>query len=118
VVAAAQQLAIVLQGNIPTKNKTAEALQKVSKLFTKIASAKNKLAKPKTMRNRAHANQAARQATHIPRVEVPIPRVETPHPRVTKLAEVHPTRAMTTIQNKERHEITSTITPPVPQQIA
>jgi hypothetical protein len=39
VVAAVQQLAIALQGNIPTVNKTAEALQKVSKLFTKIAQA-------------------------------------------------------------------------------
>jgi hypothetical protein len=104
VVAAAQQLTIALQGNIPTGNETAEALQKVSKLFTKIAMAKNKLAKAKTMRNRICANQAAWQATHIPRVEAPIPRVETPHPRVTKLAELHPTK------------ITSTITPPVPQQ--
>jgi hypothetical protein len=34
-VAAAQQLAIMLQGNIPTGNKTAEALQKVSERFTK-----------------------------------------------------------------------------------
>jgi hypothetical protein len=39
-VAAAQQLTIALQGNIPTGNKTAEALQKVSELFTKIAVAK------------------------------------------------------------------------------
>jgi hypothetical protein len=41
VVAGAQQLTIALQGNIPTGNKTPEALQKVSKLFTKIAMAKN-----------------------------------------------------------------------------
>ncbi len=39
-VAAAHQLTIALQGNIPTGNKTAEALQKISKLFTKIAMAK------------------------------------------------------------------------------
>ncbi len=80
--------------------------------------AKNELAKAKTMRNRVRANQAAWQATHIPRVEAPIPRVETPHPRVTKSAEAHPTRAVTATQNKERRKITSTITPPVPQQIA
>jgi hypothetical protein len=55
VVAAAQQLTIALQGNIPTRNKTAEALRKVSKLFTKIAMAKNELAKAKTMCNRVCA---------------------------------------------------------------
>jgi hypothetical protein len=118
VVAAAQQLTIALQGNIPTGNKTAEALQKVSKLFTKIAMAKNEIAKAKSMRNRGCANQAARQATHIPRVEASIPRVETPHPRVTKIAEAHPTQAITATQHKDRPEITSATTPPVPQQIA
>ena len=101
VVVAAQQLTIVLQGNIPTGNKTAEALQKVSKLFTKIAMAKNELAKAKTMRNRVCANQAAQQATHILRVEALIPRVETPHPMVTESAEVHPTQVVTTTQNKK-----------------
>jgi hypothetical protein len=97
VVAVAQQLTIMLQGNIPTGNKTAEALRKVSELFTKIAITKNELAKAKTMPIRVCANQAARQATHIPRVEAPIPREEMPDPRVTKLAEAHPTRAVTTI---------------------
>ncbi len=76
VFAAVQKLTIALQGNIPTGNKIAEALQKVSKLFTKIAMARNELAKAKTMHNRVCANQAAWQATHIPRVEAPIPRVE------------------------------------------
>jgi hypothetical protein len=69
------------------------------------------------MCNRVCANQAARQATHILRVEAPIPRVEMPHPRVTKSAEAHPTWAVTTTQNKERHKIMSTITPPVLRQI-
>jgi hypothetical protein len=101
VVAAAQQLTINLQGNIPTRNKTAEALQKVGKLFTKIAMAKNDLAKAKTMHNRVCANQVTRQATHIPRVEAPIPRVEMPHPRVTKSTEAHPTQVVTTTQNKK-----------------
>jgi hypothetical protein len=70
------------------------------------------------MCNRVCANQVAWQAMHIPRVEAPIPRVETPHPRVTESAEAHLTRAVTATQNKERRKITSTITPPVPQQIA
>jgi hypothetical protein len=117
VVAAAQQLTIALQGNIPTRNETTEALQKVEKLFTKITMAKNELAKAKTMRNRVCANQVARQATHIPRVEAPTPRVETPHPRVTKLAEAHPTRAVTATQHKGRHKITSATTLPAPRQI-
>jgi hypothetical protein len=118
VVAAAQQLTIALQGSIPTRNKTAEALQKVSKLFTKIAMTKNELAKAKTMHNRVCANQAAWQATHIPRVEAPIPRVETPHARVTKIAEVHPTQGVTATQHKDRCKIMSVTTLPVPGQIA
>jgi hypothetical protein len=47
VVAAAQQLTRALKGNIPAGNKTAEALKKVSKLFTKIAEAKANVAKAK-----------------------------------------------------------------------
>jgi hypothetical protein len=47
VVAAAQQLATALKGNIPAGNEMAEALKKVSELFTKIAAAKNKTAKAK-----------------------------------------------------------------------
>ena len=50
--AAAQQLATALQGNIPAGNKTAEALKKVSKLFTKIAAAKSKVAKAKAQCSR------------------------------------------------------------------
>ncbi len=117
VAAVAQQLTNMLQGNIPTGNKTAEALQKVSKLFTKIVMAKNGLAKAKTMHNRVHANQAARQATHIPRAEAPIPRVETPHPRVTKIAEAHPTQAVTATQHIDRRKIMSATTPPVHKKL-
>ncbi len=47
VVTAAQQLTIALQGNIPTGNKTAEALQKVSKLFTIKAMAKMRQQRPR-----------------------------------------------------------------------
>jgi hypothetical protein len=46
-VAAAQQLVTALQGNIPAGNETAEALTKVSELFTKIALAKKEVAKAK-----------------------------------------------------------------------
>jgi len=42
VFAAAQQLAMALQGNIPAGNEMAEALQKVSDLFTNIVMAKRK----------------------------------------------------------------------------
>jgi hypothetical protein len=59
VVTAAQQLATALKGNILAGNKTAEALKKVSKLFTKIAAAKNKTAKAKEQRNRVRATLAA-----------------------------------------------------------
>jgi hypothetical protein len=41
-----------------------------------------------------------------------------PHPRVTEIAETHPNQAVTATQHKDRHEITSVTTPPVPQQIA
>jgi hypothetical protein len=59
VVAAAQQLATALQGNIPAGNETAEALKKVSDLFTKIALAKSEVAKAKEQRNRVRAKSAA-----------------------------------------------------------
>ncbi len=59
VVAAAQQLATTLKGNIPAGNETAEALKKVSELFTKIAAAKNKTAKAKEQCNRVRATPAA-----------------------------------------------------------
>ncbi len=59
VVAAAQQLATALKGNIPAGNKMAEALKKVSKLFKKIAAATNKTAKAKEQHNRVRATPAA-----------------------------------------------------------
>ena len=46
-VAAAQQLATALQGNLPAGNETAEASKKVSDLFTEIAVAKRKSRKSK-----------------------------------------------------------------------
>ena len=52
VLAAAQQLATALQGNIPAGNETAEVLKKVSDLFTKIAMAKNETSKARAQCNR------------------------------------------------------------------
>jgi len=75
VVAATQQLATALKCNIPPGNKTAEALTRVSKLFTKIASAKNELAKAKEQCDKQQANTTARKCTR-PRVEPSCPRVE------------------------------------------
>jgi hypothetical protein len=78
VVAAAQQLATALHGNIPTGNETAEALKKVSDLFTKIVATKSEVAKAKAQRNRVCTTPTARQTTHLPRVEAPLPRVADP----------------------------------------
>jgi hypothetical protein len=75
IIAAAQQLATALKGNIPAGNETAEASKKVSELFTKIAAAKNEAAKAKEQRNRVRATPAARKTTHFPRAEASIPRV-------------------------------------------
>jgi hypothetical protein len=69
---------MALQGNIPTGNKTAEALKKVSDLFTKIAAPKIEVAKAKAQRNRVRATPTARQTTHLPRVKAPLPRVTNP----------------------------------------
>jgi hypothetical protein len=86
IVAAAQQLATALKGNIPAGNKMAEALKMVSELFTKKAAAKNKTAKAKKQCNRVRATPAARQTTHLPRVKALIPRVAT-GPEVVRCVE-------------------------------
>jgi hypothetical protein len=82
-VAASQQLATALKGNIPAGNKTAEALTKVSKLFTKIAAAKQAVTAAKEQQIRLRAD-ATTQITHIPRVDKPLPRVNKLPPRVDK----------------------------------
>jgi hypothetical protein len=84
VVAAAQQLTSALKGNIPAGNETAEALKKVSKLFTKIAKAKANIAKAKEQQNWIRTHPGARcamiplpwVAEQNPRVELSIPRVD------------------------------------------
>ena len=82
VVAAAQQLTTALKGNIPAGNETAEALKKVSVLFTKIAEAKAAVAKAKEQRNRLRTHPDARRAIPLPRVAERNPRVEMAIPRV------------------------------------
>ncbi len=84
-----QQLVKALQGNKPAGNKTAEALTRVSKLFTKNASAKKEVAKAKKHRNRLRANPLAWITTHPPREAVPPPRVDMPVPRVTKATQAN-----------------------------
>jgi hypothetical protein len=86
VVAAAQQLAHALMGNILAGNKMVEALTKVSKLLTKMGMAKQATAQTFTERNALCSNPAARKMTHLPRVASPPPRVESPLPRVEALA--------------------------------
>jgi hypothetical protein len=68
VVAAAQQLTSGLKGNIPAGNETAEALKKVSELFTKIVEAKANVAKAKEQQNRIRTHPNALCAIPIPRV--------------------------------------------------
>jgi hypothetical protein len=84
VVAAVQQLTSALKGNIPAENKTAEALKKVGKLFTKIAEAKANVAKAKEQQDRIRTHPNARRAITLPRVAEQNPRVELSIPRVDK----------------------------------
>jgi hypothetical protein len=82
VVAAAQQLTTALKGNIPAGNETAEALKKVSALFTKTAEAKAAVAKAKEQRKRLCTHPDARREIPLPRVAKRNPRVEMAIPRV------------------------------------
>jgi hypothetical protein len=76
VVAAVQQLTSALKGNIPAGNKTAEALKKVSKLFTKIAEAKANVAKAKEQQNKIQTHPNAHCTIPLPRMAEQNPRVE------------------------------------------
>jgi hypothetical protein len=80
--AAAQQLTSALKGNIPACNETAEALKKVSKLFTKIAEAKANVAMAKEQQNRIRTHPNAHYAIPLPRVAKQNPRVKLSIPRV------------------------------------
>jgi hypothetical protein len=85
VVTAAQQLATALKGNIPAGNEMAEALKKVSKLFTKIAAAKQAAAAAKVQHNTLRAHPTARMMIHQPQEAVALPRVHVQIPRVEEL---------------------------------
>jgi hypothetical protein len=65
----------------------AEALLRVSKLFTKIAVAKASAVKMKEQSNRIRTHSEVRPATPLPRVAEQNPRVEFSRPRVTKVPE-------------------------------
>jgi hypothetical protein len=82
VVAAAQQLTSALKGNFLAGHETAEALKKISKLFTKIAEAKANVAKAKEQQNRIHTHPNACHTIPLPRVAKQNPRVELSIPRV------------------------------------
>jgi hypothetical protein len=100
VVAAAQQLTNVLQGNMPTGNKTAEELQKVSKLFAKIAMAKNEqkprpVAKGLCNPSGTTNNTPSMGGSTHDKGEIPIP-------GVTASLEAHHTQADTATQHKDQ----------------
>jgi hypothetical protein len=65
----------------------AEALQRVSKLFSKIVATKASAAKAKEQQNQIRIHPEARRATLLPRVAEQNPRVEFSCPRVTKVPE-------------------------------
>jgi hypothetical protein len=75
VIKAALDLTSALKGMVSRNGKTAEALEKFSKLFTKIAVAKAVMAKAKEQWNNLQTHHNARQAVQFPRVidRPPIP---------------------------------------------
>ncbi len=71
VIQAVQQWTSALQGNVVPETEAAEALPRVSKLFTKIALAKASAAKAKEKQNQLQTHPEARRATPFPRVAEP-----------------------------------------------
>jgi hypothetical protein len=76
------ELTSALKGMVSRNGKTAEVLEKFSKLFTKIAVAKAVMAKAKEQQNNLHTHPNARQAVPLPRMvnrplipASPLPRV-------------------------------------------
>jgi hypothetical protein len=88
VIQAVQQLTSALQGNVAQETNAAEALRRVSKLFTKTALAKALEAKAKEQQNQLQTQAEACHATPFLRVAEPNPRVEISLPRVTAVPEV------------------------------
>ncbi len=82
VIKAASDLTSALKGTVSCDGKMAEALQKFSKLFTKIAMAKAELAKAKEQQNNLRKHSSARQIVPLPRVAKRPSTPASPPPRV------------------------------------
>ena len=79
---AASELTGALKGLVSCNGKTAEALERFSELFTKIATAKAAIAKAKEQQNNLQKHPNARQAVPLPRVANRPPIPASPLPRV------------------------------------
>jgi hypothetical protein len=82
VIKAASDLTSALKGTVSCDGETAEALEKFSKLFTKIAASKSELAKAKEQRNNLQNHPNASQAVPLPRVAERPSTPASPLPRV------------------------------------
>ncbi len=82
VIKAALDLTSALKGTISRNGKMAEALQKFSELFTKIAAEKLELAKARKQQNNLQNHPSARQPVPLPRVAKRPPTPASPLPRV------------------------------------
>jgi hypothetical protein len=81
VLKAAAELTSALKGTVSRETETADALTKVSELFTKIAEANAARTTAREQRNENRTHPAARRAVPTPRVEQPTappPRVRVP----------------------------------------
>ncbi len=82
VIKAALDLTSALKRMVSHNGEMAEALQKLMKLFTKIAMAKSELAKAKELQNNLQNHPNARQTVPLPRVVNRPPTPASPLPRV------------------------------------
>ncbi len=102
VIKAALELTSALKRLVSRDGKTADALKKFSKLFTKIVTAKAAMAKVKEQQNNLQTHPNARQAAPLPRVVNRPPILASPLPRVPvapKEAECHIRGAGRSVQN-------------------
>ncbi len=82
VIKAALEVTSALKGSVSCDGEMAEALKKLSELFTKIATAKVVMVKAKEQQNNLHTHLNARQAVPLPRVVDRPPIPASPLPRV------------------------------------
>ncbi len=82
VIKAASDLTSAIKGTVSRDGKTAEALQKFSKLITKIAAEKSELAKAKEQQNNLQNHPNACRAVPLPRVANRPSTPASPLPRV------------------------------------